>query len=534
MNNNWTSAAALVTAACIAAACATPRAVPSSAPAAATSQRSQTLGTYSWRITTSSKQAQAYFDEGLRLMYGYATAEAEEAFGKARTADPSCAMCWWGEAWSMGPSFNSAMSAQKAPIAFAAAARARTLAGKTTPVEQAMIEALVPRYAPTQPATGRKALDSAFANAMASVHARYPAHDDVGTLYADALMLIEPRRGIWPLEKPAVGRIHEVLEQVLARNIGHPGACHAYVHATETTPKVGNAQRCADLLGAAIPGVSHVNHMPSHTYNRVGRWGDATQSNLVAVETDRRATRGMGYAIYPTHNLHMLFFSASVDGQERVAVQAVNDYAVMLPTESSGFQAVVLARFGRFDEILSLTKPPVHPIGQGMWAFGRGLAHLRRGSRDSASAWLTRVDSLAEHTPKTRLLRGHEPARLIGVLGNILRGEILRGAGRADDAIAAFRAAAALEAGLSYDEPEPLPFMSSDFLGAALLDAGRAAEAVTVYEAALVARPTNGWSLYGLERALGAAGRATDAAAARARLEKAWARSSVQLSASRF
>lgn len=467
-------------------------------------------------------------------MYGYATAEAEEAFGKARIADASCAMCWWGEAWSMGPSFNSAMPAQKAPKAFAAAARARALAGKATPVEQAVIEALVQRYAPTQPATGRKSLDSAFATAMAGVHARFATHDDVATLYADALMLIEPRRGIWPLEKPAVARIHEILELVLSRNIGHPGACHAYIHATETTPKVGNAQRCADLLGAAIPGVSHVNHMPSHTYNRVGRWGDATQSNLDAVETDRRATRGLGYAIYPSHNLHMLFFSASVDGQERVAVEAVNDYAAMLPNESAGFQAVVLARFGRFDEILALTRAPGHPIGQGMWAFGRGLAHVRRGAADSASVWLARVDSLAAHTPSTRMFRVHEPARLIGVVGNILRGEILRTAGRTDDAIAAFRAAATLEAGLHYDEPEPLPFMSSDFLGAALLEAGRPADAVTVYEAALVARPTNGWTLFGLERALRAAGRTADADAARARLDKAWARSSVSLSASRF
>jgi tetratricopeptide (TPR) repeat protein len=533
MNTKWTSPAAYVIAACMAAACAAPKVVPSGAPAAAVSTRAQTLGTYSWPITTSSRQAQAHFDEGLRLMYGYATAEAEEAFGKARRADSACAMCWWGEAWSMGPSFNSAMAAQKAPLAFAAAARARSLAATTTPVEQAVIEALVPRYAPTHPAAGRKPLDSAFVNAMAGVHARFPRHDDAATLYADALMLIEPRRGIWPLEKPAVARIHEVLEQVLARDIAHPGACHAYIHATETTPKAGNAQRCADLLGAAIPGVSHVNHMPSHTYNRVGRWGDATQSNLVAVETDRRATRGQAYAIYPTHNLHMLFFSASVDGQERVAIQAANDYAAMVPGDGAGFQAMVLARFGRFDDIFPLTKAPAHPIHQGMWAFGRGLAHLRRGSRDSAAVWLARVDSLAEHTPKTRVFRVHEPARLIGVVGNILRGEILRAAGRTDEAIAALRAAAPLDAAIHYDEPEPLPFMSSDFLGAALLDAGRAAEAVTVYEAALVARPANGWSLFGLERALRASGRVADADAARARFEKAWARSTVKLSASR-
>jgi tetratricopeptide (TPR) repeat protein len=510
---------------------------PEPSPATAVPLHAEALGTYSWRIATRQPLAQAYFDQGLRLMYAYAQDDAQRSFEQSRRADPGCAMCWWGEAWSLGSYFNGPMQPAHAPRAYAAVQQARALGATAAPVERALIDALATRYAPVHPAGGRRGLDSAFATAMAGVHARFPAHDDVATIHADALMLLEPRRGVWPLTKPSIPRIHGILEEVLRRDLRHPGACHAYIHATETTPKVGDAQPCADLLSATIPAVSHINHMPSHTYNRVGRWGDATRANLAAVETDRRAARGGAYAVYPTHNLHMLLFSAALDGQEQVSVQAARDYTALAGRDGYGFQALVLTRFGRFDDVLTLRTRPTHPISLGLWSFGRGLAHLRVGGAaglDSARASLAHVDSLASHTPPTQALRQHEPARLLGIVGAILRGEVSRATGDLDAAVAAFRTALTLEQGLTYDEPEPLPFLSHEFLGAALLESGRARDAVDVYEAALAARPNSGWSLFGLEAALRASGRAVEADAARERLTTAWQRSATVLRASRF
>jgi hypothetical protein len=258
------------------------------------------LGSFSWPVTTRVPEAQAYFDQGVRLMYSFAPAEARRSFVEARRRDPQCAMCWWGEAWSMGPYLNGPMEDADAPGAHAAATRARALARvRATPLEKALAEAMAVRYLPAHGPAGRKSLDSAFVNAMAAVFAREPRNHEVATLYADALMLLEPRRGVWPLAKPSVARIHGVLEGVLARDVTHPGACHLYIHATETTPRVREAQRCADLLGAAIPGASHILHMPSHTYNRVGRWGDATRVNVQAWHSDQRAAIGEGYPSTP-------------------------------------------------------------------------------------------------------------------------------------------------------------------------------------------------------------------------------------------
>jgi hypothetical protein len=491
------------------------------------------LGSYSWPITTASSRAQAYFDQGARLKYAYGS--PRESFREAQRLDPSCAMCWWGEAWSMGPSFNgNGMSASAESTARELVERALSVASEATPVERALIETLRSRYSPSPPTGSRRGRDSAYVSAMAAVYERFPEHSEVAMLYADALMLLEPRRGAWPIEKPSVRLIHEVLESVLARDLGHPGACHAYLHATETTPKVVEAQRCADLLGSSIPGASHINHMPSHTYNRVGRWGDATRANIEAWHTDLRAQRGAGFAIYPSHNLHMLFFSAAMDGQGAVSIQAAKDYEKMDPGDGASFQSLALVRFGRFDEVLELPRSPVSSIHTGLWAFGRGLAHLRLQRPDSARWYLARVDSLAEHVPEDHRLRVHSAAQLLGIVGGILRGEILRSEDRVDEAIQAFQEAIAIEGGLTYDEPEPLPFAVRDYLGALLLELGRAEEATPVYEAALAARPHNGWSLFGLERSLRVQGRFAEADEAKERFDRAWARSEVWLPASRF
>jgi tetratricopeptide (TPR) repeat protein len=335
------------------------------------------------------------------------------------------------------------------------------------------------------------------------------------------------------MHSPPVHRIHTVLEAVLSRHLEHPGACHLFVHATETTPGAGKAERCADLLGQSIPGASHINHMPSHTYNRVGRWGDAVRANIEAWHSDLRAGWGEGFAIYPSHNLHMLLFSASYDGQGAIAIQAAKDYA-KISRGGQFYHALALVRFGRFDEVLELRTASEQPILRGLWDFARGYAHLRRGSADSARAYLTRVTEAARTIPRSENFRGHTAAQLLGIVGGILSGEVLRAAGDTAAGIAALERAAALEDSLRYDEPEPLNFSPKHWLGAALLEAGRAADAERVYRAELALHPKNGWSLCGLAAALEAEGKPDDAARARDEFAQAWARSEVLLRASRF
>jgi len=491
------------------------------------------LGPFGRRVTTASAEAQAYFDQGIQLLYAFTPPDAARSFRESEKLDPTCAMCWFGEAWAWGPYLNGGMGEADAPRAYVAIRRAQELAADhATPVERAIIEAMAVRYEPTHDPERRKELDRRWAEAIGAVHRRFPDDLEVATLYAESLMLQQPRRGPYDLADPEIQRIMSVLEDALARDLTHPGACHLYVHATEMSTEPERAEACADLLGDAIPGASHINHMPSHTYNRIGRWGDAVRANLQAWHSDQKAAVGQGFAIYPSHNLHMLLFAASYDGQGGVAIQAGKDYGKVMDG-GQFYHVLTLLRFGRFDEILALPTAPEGTVFRGFWDFGRGYAFLRTGDRAAARASLAAVRQAIADDPDAAF-RGHTAQELLGVVAGILDGEILRDEGDLDGAVRAQAEAVALEDAFGYDEPEPLNFTARHWLGATLLEAGRPAEAEAVYRASLDDHPHNGWSLFGLEQALRGQGRDAEADAARAEFDAAWARADHWITASRF
>ncbi|MGI9628577.1 MAG: tetratricopeptide repeat protein [Longimicrobiales bacterium] len=484
------------------------------------------LGPFSRSITTNSAKAQSFFDQGVQMMYAFTPLRAARSFRQAQVEDPNCAMCFWAEAWAWGPYLNGGMGPDDAPRAFENIQRAKQLADKNAnEAEKALIDAMAVRYAKEQDEASRERMDSTYATAMKGVYEQFPEDLEAGTLYGEALMLLEPRRGRWDIDDPDVQLIHEVLQNVLALDIEHPGACHLYIHATEPTSKPEKAEGCAAYLGQAIPGASHIQHMPSHTYNRVGRWGEAVRGNLAAWHSDQKAEIGEGFAIYPSHNLHMLLFAASNDGQGAIAIQAGKDYAKIVPG-GSFYRSLTLLRFGRFDEILELEDAPDGSIQRGLWDFSRGYAYLRdREDVGRARVYLERVQEAAEDTPDDESFRGHTAKSLLGIVGGILEAEILREEGDLEGAITVLAPAVELEDGLRYDEPEPLNFSVRHWLGDALLEAGRLAEAEEVFRAELVDHPNNGWSLFGLEEALRGQGKDGEADQANAQLMEAWARS---------
>ncbi len=486
------------------------------------------LGTFSRKISTSNPEAQAFFDQGFQMMYSFAKLDAVRSFREAWKRDPNCAMCYWGEGWAWGSYLNGPMSAEHAPFAYAAMKKAVALKDKATTKERAFIEALTFRYVKDFDAETRVEQDRAYAEAMRKVYEKYPDDLDAGTLYADALFLLEPRRGTRDVNAPNIKKLHSVLESVLAKDSKHPGACHLYVHATESTVRPELAEACAVFLGKTIPGASHINHMPSHTFNEVGRWGDSVRANLEAWHSDQKADIGEGFAIYPDHNLHMLLYAASMDGQGAIAIQAGKDYAKR--TSDTMYHVLTLIRFGRFDEVPEVNKRPERPIPGAAWEFAQGYAYLRTGQTDFAQVYLARVQKTAETT--TAEFRDHPGKRLLGVLIGILEGEIAREAKDLPAAIAAFERAVAADDELEYDEPEPLPFPARHWLGAALVEAGRHADAERVYREDLKDHPHNGWSLVGLQQAL--KGQQKPTTEVDADLAASWSRSDTWIRASRF
>ena len=486
------------------------------------------LGTFTRPISTSNREAQAFFDQGFQMMFAFAKPEAVRSFRESWKRDPQCAICYWGEAWAWGSYLNAPMNDAEAPHAWAAARKALELKERATPKERALIDAMAVRYVETFEAARRGEQDRAYADAMQKVAAQYPDDLDIATLYADALFLLEPRRGTRDHTDPDVHRLHQVLESILARDVRHPGACHLYVHATESTTVPGRAEACAEFLGRSIPGASHINHMPSHTWNEIGRWGDSVRANLEAWHSDQKAAIGQGFAIYPEHNLHMLLYAASYDGQGAIAMRAGKDYTKL--TGQSFYEVLTLVRFGRFDEVQQVTNRPRGDVEGGLWDFAQGYAHLKQGNADFAGVYLARVRKAAETSKGA--FRFHTAKDLLSIAAGILEGEMLRASGDVRGSIEVFRRAAEAQEGLTYDEPEPLPFSAFHWLGAALLEAKRFEEAEQAYRRELKDHPHNGWSLLGLQQAL--AGRGSPSADVDADLEKSWSRADTWIRSSRF
>ncbi len=489
----------------------------------------QALGEHDWPITTSDPKAQALFDQGMQLRWAYNMKESARSMATARRIDPNCAMCWWGEAFSLGSFLNGGMTTENAPHAHAAISRAAELATEhASAMEQALIRAAVVRYPADYDPDNRRPVDEAFAREMAAVYEKYPDNHEVAVVYAVALFMLEDRRGYRDVNDPDLQHLHQVLLGVLDEDIRHPGACHLYIHATESSQHPEWGLPCAEYLGATIKVASHIQHMPSHTWNEVGMWGRSVEANTEAWHSDLKASESQGFSYGASHNLHMLLFAASYDGQGAPATQAGKDYRKI--TGNSMYEVLTLLRFGRFDEILQNDDRPEDEVAAALWDFAQGYAHLRGDDLVQAKAMR---DATLEFAATTEgKFRFHPAGQVIGTVAHILAGEILRAEGNLEAAIGEFEAAVETEDLMGYDEPEPLPFAARHWLGAALLEAGRYKDAETAYREELADHPHNGWSLYGLKQALAAQDQIDPAVDAD--FEESWARSDVWITASRF
>ena len=510
------------------------------------------LGSYRRPISTDSAQAQAYFDQGLRLVYSFNHYEGLASFREAARLDPECAICHWGIALSLGSNYNSPTDAEREREAYAAIQRALALADRASPTERALIEATAQRHA-AEPPADRKPLDEAYARALRAAADRFPEDPDIATLAADALMNLRPW-DLWQADgTPYEGTLELVatLERVLASNPDHPGANHLYVHAVEASPDPGRAEAAADRLRGMVPGVGHMEHMPSHIYLRVGRYAEAEEVNVKAVAADRayfeRREPSMIYrTMYYPHNLDFIWQSAAMSGQSATALRAARELQSEMPVETiakmsdaeiaTAAPLYALARFGKWEEILREPQPPAEWLYTvGIWHYARGLALLRTGRTSEAEAELAALRAHRERVPAERTYAGFFKARdMLQLAADILAGELASQAGRHDEAIASLRAAVAAQDGHWFTEPPPWYFPVRQALGAALLGAGRPAMAESVYRDDLRRNPKNGWSLYGLAQALRAQGKNDEAAAAESEFRAAWARADVELIASRF
>jgi tetratricopeptide (TPR) repeat protein len=527
------------------------------APAAEDQDRTQAIlldgmGDHHRAVTTSSAEAQRFFDQGLVLAYAYNLEEAVRSFQEAARLDPGCAMAYWGLALAWGPHINNPLMEEKASkAAFDAVGKAMALRDKASPVERELIEALSRRYA-WPPPEDRKALNVAYADAMRAVHAAHPDDPDVAALFADAMMNLRPW-DLWTKEggpQPGTMEIVKTLEAVLAAYPDHPGANHFYIHAVEASPDPIKALAAAERLGGLVPGAPHLVHMPSHIFIRLGLYDKAVAANELAVEGDRRYMKRAGplafYNVYRAHNYHFLAYAAMFEGRGALALQAARELVKempeglvrQLPDLLEGFLGIplhVLVRFGRWDEILREPQPdPLFPATTAYWHYARGIAYSVKDQLVDAAREQAAFEEAYKKVSEKATMGNNTMRSLLDVARLTLKGEILFRKGDLDEAFGSLREAARMDRDLHYDEPWGWMQPPTHALGALLLQAGRVEEAEKVYREDLKRFPENGWSLHGLAECLRRRDDVADARRVEARFDRAWARADVKLAGSCF
>ena len=510
------------------------------------------LGTHEHKITTASAEAQAYFNQGYRKLFNFNHAAAIAAFQEALKRDPNCAMCWWGIALAHGPNINMPMMPEAVAPANEAIANAQRLAAGASNAEQDYISALAKRYS-TDPKAERAQLDKAFASAMRDVARKYPNDLDAQTLYAEALMDTSPW-DYWNADnktlKAGLEDLVPTLEAVLAKEPNHAGAIHLYIHAVEKAdPK--RAEKAADRLAALMPGAGHIVHMPTHIYNRIGRYEDAVELNKKAAKADETyfaATndRGMYAAMYYIHNLHFVWTAATTEGRSATALdfakQVVDKVPVQMAREVPGVEIFVPTliytqlRFGKWDDVLATPAPDkdLH-LATAMWHYARARALAAKGDVKQAKAEHAQIEKSFGADAATRFSTFGTPGQdLVTIAANVAAADIALAQGQAKVAVAKLQAAAKTQDTLPYMAPPWWDFPVRQYLGAALLKANQPKAAERVYRDDLHEWKNNGWSLFGLTEALKRQGKTKEANNAAAAFAKAWTRADVKLTESRF
>jgi len=537
------------------------------------------LGRHSRPVTTSSPQAQTWFDRGLVWTYGFNHEEAVYCFEQALRHDPDCALAHWGVGYALGPNYNKPWEAfDEADLrstlehAHAAVARAEELAGSATPAEQALIGALRWRYAQDELPGERQVWNEKYADAMGGVYRDFGDDLDVAALYADALMNLTPWQ-LWDLRtgEPAAGartaEAREVLDRALESPAAraHPGVLHMYIHLMEMSPFPERARPAAEHLRGLVPDAGHLHHMPTHLDVLCGDYGRVVASNSDAITADERYLARNGamnfYTMYRCHDYHFKIYGAMFLGQSEVALSTAARLADSIPDDLlrvesppmadwlEGFLAMrvhVLIRFGRWQDILDLPMPAdlaLYCVTTAMLRYAKGVACAALGRVAEARAERELFLLAQAEVPATRMLFNNTCTDVLAIAGAMLDGELDYREGNIEAAFASLRRAIELDDGLPYDEPWGWMQPTRHAYGALLLEQGRVAEAERVYRADLgfddtlpraCQHPGNVWSLHGFLECLVRLGRLGEAAIIEQQLKLTAALADVPIESSCF
>ncbi len=540
------------------------------------------LGSHHRTVSTTSAEAQVWFDRGLVWIYAFDLELAGKCFNRAIALDDRCAMAYWGLAYASGIYYNKPWKrmqkdelAEKLALTYAVSRQALARIERVSPVEAMLIEALPARYQSASPVTleDYHRWDDDYAAQMRKVYEAFPEDDDVCALFAEALMTRTPW-ALWDLQTgdPAADastdEAIEVLEKAMQRveqraQALHPGLLHLYIHVMEMSPFPEKALRACDELRQLVPGSGHLCHMPSHIDVRCGHFYEAIVANNHAIAADRVYLANEGAINFHTlsriHNFHLKIYAALFLGQFKTAMEAAEELIATTPEELLrienpamadwmeayiGIKAHVFIRFGKWQEIVDAPLPAdadLYSMTTAVWHYAKTIAHAALANLPAAEAQRVLFYAAVARVPASRYLFNNTCLDVLKIAEQMLLGEIEYRQQHYKSAYQHLRNAVMLDDNLKYDEPWGWMQPARHALGALLLEQGHIEEAKQVYMDDLGLSDTlvgtsqhrdNLWSLHGYVECLERLGELEQARVMRDRLNLARARADVPIKAS--
>jgi tetratricopeptide (TPR) repeat protein len=502
------------------------------------------LGAWHHATSTKNEEAQKFFDQGLRMTYGFNHEEAVRSFKRAAELDPNMAMAWWGVAYALGPNINLDVDPDREKAAYEATQKALELAKNAPANERDYLEALAKRYS-NDPKVDLRKLSADYSKAMGELTKKYPDDLDAATLYAESMMDLRPWQ-LWSADgKPADGTLEiiSVLESVLKRNPNHPGAIHYYIHAVEASPNPERALAYAPSLPKLMPMAGHLVHMPGHIYERVGDYQAAAKANTDAVAADEAYFKATGvqgvYSMYYAHNLDFLAIANSMQGNYAQAVATTKklvDFSApmikMMPMVEpiAAKNLLMWERFGKWDEIIKQPQPDASmPATLSFWHWARAMAFVGRGDPGNAESEEKAFLDQAKSIPADSMLSLNPTRTIVAVAENVLRARVAEAKHDNNSALDYYHKAIAAEDALAYDEPPQWFHPARESLGGFFLRSKNYSEAEKVFRADLERNRHSGRSLFGLMESLKAQKKTAEAATVQLEFEKAWKNADTKL-----
>ncbi len=495
------------------------------------------MGRVDFAITTKSKEAQAFFNQGVAQLYGFWFVEAEHSFLQAAKLDPGAAMAYWGIAMAAPGTFipmyqllatpNPRLPAVAPPnsaewLARSAIIKAQALRDSITSRERLYIEAAAARHNPQL-----QDPEAAYVAAMRGIVDAFP--DDAEAKSILALALENGYNASTKAPRGGTAESLKLLRQVLAKDPNHAGANHFLIHALEGSKNLRDVVPIANHYAAMAPNIPHVLHMPGHVYAQIGMFDEAVKAFLAAAAKEREyMSADPQYSrLSYLHNEVFLIHVLGSQGRYQDAMSRIAD--LMSAKESPDVREFyfrigwfslmkTLVRFERWNEILDGKTLPFYgqPFESLWYHWARGLAYASASNAAAARNSLRMMDQVSQAAginplpQQFQIAHSELEAYIDATTGNPKKG--LDGLDRS----------AVSESLLPYADPTVYPRPVLELLGKTALNARDFRTAESAYRRALENEPGSGRALWGLVKASEGSGKKEEAETMLAEFRRVW------------